>query len=100
MSTLRSGPSSAHRAEDELPEGSSLKESAGFRLVDRDPVLACRYFRTRTCTECGCYLRMTNSWEICDPCALAGNGWAGSMTRRGHDFTPRVKAPSLFETAL
>jgi hypothetical protein len=21
--------------------------------------------------KCGCYLRMTNSWEVCDPCTLA-----------------------------
>ena len=33
-----------------------------------------RCFRTRMCTECGCYLRMTNGWEVCDPCVLARNG--------------------------
>ena len=28
-------------------------------------------FRTRRCSECGCWLRMTNNWDVCDPCADA-----------------------------
>lgn len=48
-----------------------------------------QWFRTRTCVRCGCYLRMLNPWELCDPCTDA-------RARNGVRTLPRRRTPRSF----